>query len=359
MGIPNLKRTLKTNLKKDIENENSGGSEDKRKLNYYSMKEGEKMRILFVPDENGEFWSKFSLHGPQLKINGADGKPRGVRGVNAINCSYKSSAEDCPACQKGFDLFAQAKDTGDKSYKEEGKKWMPKDYTLTSCIVLDSPVEVNEDSEGNQVKLFYLPYAVENIIKEAITEGILDEDELCSTPFVIKKTKNSGGWGSYENSYFERKQIDEEELEYLEDMTVNQFDYSTLDVIPQNTTTEELVEWLANAETKYEEALGKASGSNNPSKGDDNDDDRPVKKQSSKLDAMREKAKKKKAQESETEEQKDDSPEPEQEEPEEAPWEDDGDQQESDEGDEEEEQKDESQMSAREKLLAMKNRKRK
>lgn len=342
MGIPNLKTKLKGNLKKDIENENKSNNDDKRKLNYYSMDDGEKMRILFVPDVHGEFWAKFSMHGPQLKIKGADGKDRGVRGVNAINCCYKSSAEECPACQKGFDLFAKAKETGDKDFKEEGKKWMPKDYTLTSCIYLDSPVEINQDPTGNQVKLFYLPYAVENIIKEAVTEGIIDEDELCSTPFVIKKTKNSGGFPSYENSYFERKLIKDEELEYLEDMVVEQFDYSTLDVIPKNTTTEELEEWLEDAEAKYEEVLSKSS---NSTEAKDEGEGAPLKKQSSRLDKMREKAKA--------------APEEPEEKDEEAPWEEDEPDDSSEGSEEEENGEEEEGTSARDRLLAMKNRKRK
>lgn len=286
MAIPNLKTRIKSNLKKEIENENNKGG-DKRFLNFFDLKEGEKMTILFLPDVEGEFWAKFSKHGPQLTITGSDGKKRGVRGAGSINCAYKSSGEECPACQKGFDLFSASKDAGgDKFLKDEGKKWMPRDYTLVSCIVLESPVEVTADDKGNQVKLMYLPYAIENIIKEAITEGQVEEDELCTTPFVIKKTTNSGGWASYENSYFSRKQVDEDDLEYLEDLVVEQFDYSSLDIIPPATTTEEVQAWLEKAEEAYEKAQRGGSSSSS-----DGDDDRPIKKQTSKLDMLGKKRK--------------------------------------------------------------------
>lgn len=244
MSKLNLK--IKTDLKKQISNERQGGK-DTRFLNYYNMKEGEKMTILFLPDENGELWRKFSKHGPNLKTPGA----------GSINCAYKSNGQDCPACKKGFEFLNLEKETGDKAYREEAKKWFSKDYTLTQCLVLDAPMEIDEAPDGNQVKLMYLPFAVENIIKEAVTEGLVPEDELCETPFVIKKTSNQGGFASYENSYFSRKTISEEELDVFDDFKIEQYNFDTLDVIPTPTTTEEVQQWL----TKAEEVMsGNGSG---------------------------------------------------------------------------------------------------
>lgn len=259
MAIPNLKTKLKQNLKKDIEAEKAGGNKsDKRFLNYFDLKFDEKMTVLFVPDVNGEFWTKFSKHGPNLKTTGADKKERGVR-VDHINCARISSGDDCPVCQKGFDLYALAKETGDKSHKDFAKLWMPRDYTLVSCIVIESPMDIIADDIDNQVKLMYLPYGIENVIKEQIAEGLISEDELCSTPFIIKQTENSGGKASYNNSYFARKMITDDELAYLADMTVEQYDYTTLDVIPKNTTTDDMDIWLALAEEAYEKALNGAN----------------------------------------------------------------------------------------------------
>lgn len=255
MAIPNLKTKLKQNLKKDIEREKEGGGgrKDLRFLNYYDLKFGEKMTVLFVPDVNGSFWRKFSKHGPNLKITGIDGKDKNVR-VDSISCARIGSGEDCAVCQKGFDLFALAKETADKTYKDEGKKWMCRDYTLVSCIVLESPMDIVTAEDGNQVKLMYLPFGIENVIKEAISEEIVDEADLCSTPFVIKKTKNQGGKASYDNSYFARKQVEDEELDFLSDMVVEQFDYEEIDIVPTNTTAEEMEDWLVIAEEAYEKA---------------------------------------------------------------------------------------------------------
>lgn len=239
-----LNLNIKTDLKKQIEKEKTSGK-DTRLLNYFDMKDGEKMTILFLPDANGELWRKFSKHGPNLKLPS----------VGSINCAYKSSGEECPACQKGFTCLNESREQNDNSLKEEAKKWFSKDYTLVQCLVLDSPIEVTESSDGNQVKLMYLPYAIENIIKESVTEGIVPEDELCTTPFVIKKTKNQGGWPSYENSYFARKQITDEELEVFEEFKIEQYNFDDLDLIPDPTTTSEVQEWL----DKAEESLTKAS----------------------------------------------------------------------------------------------------
>lgn len=233
-----LKLQLKSNLKKQIEDEGSrNGGTDNRFLNYWDLKDNEKVKILFVPDTNGELWGKFKKHGPALKL----------RGSGSIRCSYESSGDNCPACQHGFSLLDLAKETEDKSYKDEAKRWFARDYTLMSCIVLDSPFEVNEHTDHNQVKLIYVPYSVEKTIKESITEGQLDEDELCRTPFFIKKTKNAGGYADYSTSYFGRKQVEDEELDFFEDQVVIQFDYESLDVIPEASTEEQVQEWFDKA----------------------------------------------------------------------------------------------------------------
>lgn len=240
-----LKLKLKSNLKKQIEDESKGsGGNDPRFLNYWDLKDGEKIKILFVPDTNGELWGKFKKHGPSLK----------VRGAGSIRCSYESSNEDCPACQKGFELLNLEKETGDKSYREEAKRWFARDYTVMSCVVLDSPFEVSEAPDHNQVKLIYVPYAIEKLIKEAVTEGQLDEDELCRTPFFIKKGKNAGGYAEYTSSYFARKAVSDDELDFFADQKVEQYDYTTIDVIPAPTSTEEVDDWLVKAIEVVEKA---------------------------------------------------------------------------------------------------------
>lgn len=246
----NLK--LKANLKEQIEKENTSGK-DTRFLNYWDLKEGEKMSVLFLPDASGEkLWEKFSKHGPNLNVSG----------VEHINCARTSNADTCPACQKAFDLNNLANETGDESYKKEAKRWFPKHYTLVQCIVLESPMDIAESPDGNQVKLMYLPYGIEKVIKEAVVEEQVQEEDIPSTPFIIKKSKNQGGWASYDNSYFARKEVTDDELAFFDDMKVEQFDFSEIDVIPAPTTEAEVQEWLDKVEAKVEASDAKESSKN-------------------------------------------------------------------------------------------------
>lgn len=255
MSKLNLK--LKSDLKKQIteEKEKKGGS-DPRLLNYFDMKEGQKMKVLLVPDVNGELWLRFKKHGPNLKN----------RAIPDIGCVYSQSGDNCPACQKGFDLLALEKETGDKSYKDEAKRWFGKESTIVSCIVLDSPIEIREASDHNQVKLMYLPFAIESMIKESIMEGQIDENELTTTPLVIKMTKNAGGHSEYKHSYFDRSRISDEDLEVFDDMVVEQYDYSNIDLAPAPTTTEAVQEWLDKAEELDEKAKEHAAQNNSAGK---------------------------------------------------------------------------------------------
>lgn len=284
---------LKKDLTKSIEKEEKGGGADSRFLPYYNLKTGEKMKVLIVPDTNGELFAKYSTHGPNLK----------VRGTGAIGCLYKNHKEDCPACHKGFELLDQHKATGDESYKTEAKRWFAKDTTIMSVIVLDSPIEFPAADDGNEVKLMYVPYAVEQLIKNSLMEGQIDQDELTSTPLWIKKTENKGGQAAYDTSFFDRSPITDEELGFFEsdDIVVEPFDYSKLDVIPEHASEEEVVEWLEKAEELVEKHKASSGGTKTPQK-----------KTTSLADRL---GKKKKEEAEPEEEQEDDTPdEPEQEE---------------------------------------------
>lgn len=312
MALPNLKTKLKQSLKKEIEQESAGGgNRDLRFVNYYDLKFEERMTVLFVPDVNGEFWSKFSKHGPNLRYKSADGKDRNVR-IDHTNCARVSSGDDCSICQKGFDLFAKSKDTGDKYYHAEGKKWMPRDYTLVSLVVIESPMEIVSDETDNQVKLMYLPYGIEKVIRENISEELISEDELCTTPFVIKKTKNHGGKADYSSSYFLRNQVTDDDISFLEDLNVDQYDYLTLDVIPKNTTSDEMDDWLGKAEEAYLKATNTVS--KGKSSGDDEDEEEssnqsPKPKSSSRLDRLRQAAKTSSVDEEDEQEEETEAPE--------------------------------------------------
>ena len=246
------KLKMKVSLRQQIEAEKSaGGGKDLRYLNFYDLKNEQKMSVLIVPDANGALWSKYKLHGPNLKVAG-----KYIKGVGSISCAYHSSGVDCPACQQGFDYLNLEKETGDKAYREEAKRWIGRDTTIISVLVLESPIEIDESSDKNQVKLMRLPFKVEQMIQNHIAEGIIPEDELYSTPLVIKKTETKGGQASYETSYFERKTVGDDVLDAFDGEVVDLYDYGTLDAIPKATTTAEVAEWLDAAKVLYDKAIG-------------------------------------------------------------------------------------------------------
>lgn len=252
MSLKNLKLNIKQDLKAQIqqEEEKGGSKNDPRFLNFFDLKFDEKMTVLFVPDVNGHFWAKYKMHGPGLRL----------RGAGSVRCLYEYNGEECPACQKGFGLLNMFNDTKDEAYKDEAKRWFAKDSTIVSCIVLDAPMDITATEDGNQVKLFSMPYNIEEHIKECIKDGRITEEQLCTTPFVIKKSVGKGGNkdkpnASYAHSFFlHGKEVTEDELSYLDDMVVEQFDYENGDVVPAAASYEEIEEWLEKAETLDERA---------------------------------------------------------------------------------------------------------
>lgn len=259
--MSNLMNKLKAkkSLVKQVKEAQAAGKheQDKRYLNYYDLKDDEHMKVLLLPDENGDLWTKFRKHGPNLTYKDAQGKVHNVRGVGTIGAYPNDS--DSPVMQKGYDLLQLEKDTGDKDYRDEAKKWFPKEYTVMSCVVLEAPMEISQSPDGNDVKLFNVPYKIQEHIMNQISEEVIPEDELFITPFIIKKTKNSGGWATYENSYFARKTLADDEIEAMEeDFKIELFDYTKIDIVPAEPTIEELDAWLAKAEAAYDKATSGA-----------------------------------------------------------------------------------------------------
>lgn len=295
------KLKAKKSLVKQVKEAQASGQREKdtRFLNYFDLKDDEHMKVLLLPDENGDLWTKFRKHGPNLSYTDAKGKVHNVRGVGTIGAYPNDS--DSPVMQKGFDLLQLEKDTGDKAYKDEAKKWFPKEYTVMSCVVIEAPMEINQSPDGNDVKLFNVPYKIQEYIMNQISEEVIPEDELFITPFIIKKTTNSGGWSTYENSYFARKTLTDDEIQSLEeDFKIDLFDYSKLDIVPAEPTIEELDAWLAKAEEAYDKVT---SGSTRHGETAEEEEETPVRKTTG--TSLKDRIGKKKQPESEVEEEDD------------------------------------------------------
>lgn len=241
----------KTKLKKDLleksfEKNSSGGKreDDPKILPYYKMKAGEKMQIILVPDAEGNLVTSFSMHGPNMK-NASAGK---------VECVYRRDKTSCPACAHGYQMYQDG--------NEESKKWLSKDYYIAQCVVVEAPMELPELSDGNQVRIVYLPKGVFEKIEESYKDGIIEDPT--EHILVIKKTENANGRASYDNSYFNQLPIDEEILEAFEGETIEPFDLVAENIAPDGTTTaDEVRDWTE----KAREVLESASTSATPASG--------------------------------------------------------------------------------------------
>lgn len=297
-----IRKDLKEKLKQEEESRTGGKKKDPRLLPYYDMKFGEKVKVVIVPDSNGNLWHRYSAHGPNM----------GIRGIKSVGCRRNNDQEDCPICQRGFDLLQEAKKTDSKVLKDEAKRWFPKDTTIMSVLVLESPFEVPIGDDGNEVKLMYVPYAIEALIKNALAEGQIDEDSILTTPLWIKKSikKGTKDTPDYSASYFDyRAQLSDDEIEAFDGAVIEPYTYATIDLVPASPSIEEAEEWLD--DTMERDAKMKKQSS----KDDDGDDDsdKTTKNTSGKLKSVADRLKERKAA-SEEEDEPDDEPEDEPEE---------------------------------------------
>lgn len=214
-------------IKNKLEKEgNKKGGNDKRFLNYFDLESNKTMTIRLMPDggDSEELWLEYSTHGGNLK------NPM----VDRITCANMND-EKCPACSYSYGLWQNDE-------KDEAKKWRNKTTYISQCIVIESPIEINQSDDGNMIKLIYLPFGIKEVIKEAIINGTIEDPT--EVDFVIKKTKNSGGYSTYDKSFFKTKESDipTEVLNSIGDGTSYLYDIS--DELPEIATAAEVKVWL-------------------------------------------------------------------------------------------------------------------
>lgn len=251
MSRLNLK--LKTSLKSKIlaEDQASGASKkDPRYLNYFDMKEGQRMEVLFLPDASGEnSWSIDHVHGPRVKV----GQQR-IRGVKPLSCSRMMLGERCVVCDEMFQKYSE-------NDKDGGNRLQVSERYTAQVLVIKSDIEIQYPDDGNVVKLFNVPDSIMKKVKQAIMEEQVEEEELHMTPFIIKVTKN-GEYNQYDTSYFARKGITEDEFDAVIDgKIVNQYDFNGGDFVTKMVDTEAKQAWLDDVTLKINTALGSATGS--------------------------------------------------------------------------------------------------
>ena len=205
-------------LEKTLNKTEQGGGqrEDNPKiLPYYKLEFGEKIEVMFLAYPDGDLFKHFKKHGPNL----------GVGAVGSVDCIYHSRGDSCPACAKGYSYVEDGKGT------PMSKKWMAKDYYVAQVVVVNAPFDIPDLEDKNEVRIFYMPFAVMEKIKESYAEGIVEDptDHI----FYIKKSKNQGGNASYANSYFSPKPAGEEIFDAFDDAIVELHDLQEEEIEPK------------------------------------------------------------------------------------------------------------------------------
>lgn len=239
------KQLMEKTLQRATERGEGRRKENPKVLPYYKLDFDERMDIMFVPYEDGELFKHFKKHGPNMK-NAA---------VGTIDCIYHSRGESCPACAKGFSYVVDGKGT------PESRAWMAKDYYVAQCVVVDSPFDIEPLEDGNQVRIFYMPFAVMEKIRESYAEGIIEDPT--EHVFVIKKSKSKGGDASYANSYFRPEPASDEIFDAFADEVVEVHDLLEEGIEPEEVTLEEVEEWVEKAEKLLAEGGRRGGTSSN------------------------------------------------------------------------------------------------
>lgn len=303
------KLKIKGDLAKKLETDSGNRDNDNRILNYFDLEFGEKIKLMILPDPNGEVWVKFHHHGGRVK------------GAGRIGCSHKNNGVECAVCQEGHRLWGIHTETGLEADKNIAVKFFSDDSTIMNVIVLESDIDIRESEDGNEAKIMYVPRAIETMIREAIKEGQITQDELPFIPLVLKKTKNAGGRPAYDNSYFDfRNPVNDDTLDALSESIVEPFDLTTIDLLPEEPSIEEQEKFIE----KLTSMVTKKSGASKGAKSHDEDEEEAPTKRQSLSDKLKAKTKAKKTEpayesddESDDESDYDDEPDYEEEAPEE------------------------------------------
>jgi hypothetical protein len=208
-------------------NKKSGGDGNqdwKLFYRFWKMDFDEIATIRFVPDKNQDNPLKFILEVLQheLYINGRRER---------IICPSQVG-EACPICELSNKFYAEKND-------EMGSKYYRKRNYLANCVVVDSPVE---HDQNQLVKLIEFGPAIFKMVLDGLRSGDLDndpQDYKGGHNFRIKKTKN-GQYASYATSSFSPKPSDfdddmiaeiENNLYNLEEYRGQILDYATIEAM--------------------------------------------------------------------------------------------------------------------------------
>jgi hypothetical protein len=179
-----------------------GDASWKKFYRFWSMNEGETAVVRFLPDADEENPMGFLVENLVHELH--------INGERKIVPCLEMYGEPCPICQLSRKYY-------DQKDEETGKKYYRKKSFIGQVLVIESPIEHDQDQ---LIKLVDFGPNIFKLIQSAFQSGDLELEPYALKQgynFRFKKTKD-GKWASYSTSSFQPKptDIDDDIIEKLE-----------------------------------------------------------------------------------------------------------------------------------------------
>lgn len=211
-------------------------------LAFWNVPYNEPLNLRFLPDadeSNPFFWRERDMI--NLTFQGIVGMHTDKVTVQ-VPCNEMWVPKSCPILKEVRQWFQSANETGNEELKAmAGRYWKKKTY-LMQCFVAPDSVAVKDDiAPENPIRRILANKDIFDKVKSILLNpGIkeLPTHYIHGRDFGIVKTKNGGGYNSYDMSQFSMSErpLNEEELAAIEKFGL----YNLNDFMPKQPTPEEL-----------------------------------------------------------------------------------------------------------------------
>ncbi|MED6536514.1 hypothetical protein VWI13_03310 [Escherichia coli O157] len=211
-------------------------------LAFWNVPYNEPLNLRFLPDadeSNPFFWRERDMI--NLTFNGVVGMHTDKVTVQ-VPCNEMWVPKSCPVLKEVRQWFQSANETGNEELKAmAGRYWKKKTY-LMQCFIAPDSVAVKDDiAPENPIRRILANKDIFDKVKSILLNPGIKESPthyVQGRDFGIVKTKNGGGYNSYDMSQFSMSErpLNEEELAAIEKYGL----YNLNDFMPKQPTPEEL-----------------------------------------------------------------------------------------------------------------------
>lgn len=211
-------------------------------LAFWNIPENQDLNLRFLPDadpNNTYFWREREMI--NLTFNG-------VKGVHTdkvrlqVPCNEMWVPNSCPILTEIRQWYKVAKETGNEDLSKQASSYWKKKTYLFQCMIAPGSVEVKDDNAPeNPIRRVLVNKDLFEKIKSIILNPDVAElptDFEHGRDFRVIKTKNGGGFNTYDSSQFK---FSERPLNGDERAAIEQYGLFTLsEFMPKQPTPEEL-----------------------------------------------------------------------------------------------------------------------